>query len=113
MFALYLGGFDLNSGPKLFDFYLYQESFTFGNTLISREAVPLVQCTLAHFNITPDVAESYTKLNLSRSLCPSLGQQFTVKGKRSGEIFNQLRIVVSRCNSIDSTCVNDSTFAAY
>ena len=42
-----------------------------------------------------------------------MGQEFSIKGKISGDFYNQVKIIVKRCNSaVDPTCANDSVYAA-
>ena len=50
---------------------------------------------------------------MNTALCPPLGQDFTVEGKVSGDIFKVFRVLVDRCNpATDLTCMSDAAFAA-
>ena len=113
MFAVMLFGFNLSTTPKLFDFTLVQQTFTTGFTLNSTTVIPLVQCTEQHFAFTEYLKSTYNKLNMNTGLCPPLGQDFTVEGKVSGDIFKVFRVLVDRCNpATDVTCMSDAAFAA-
>ena len=113
MFSVMLFGFDLNTGPKMFDFTLEEQIFTTGFNLSNSTPVALVPCTEAHFSHSVELKASFSKLGLNRTLCPPLGHQFTVQGKVSGDLFKTFKITVNRCNATtDPTCLDDATFAA-
>ena len=113
MFAVFLFGHDLNLGPKAFDFALHQEEFGPKLMPMNTTQVPLVPCTEQHYNFTPSLKSAFHKLNMSMGLCPPLDHEFKVKGKLTSDIFDRLRVVVTRCNTTaDPLCANDSSFAA-
>jgi len=55
----------------------------------------------------------YSKLGFDKFLCPPVGQQFHLTGKFISNIYSQISVVISRCNStLDATCANDTYFTA-
>lgn len=113
MFGINLFGFDLTSPLKMFDIKLYQESYSPIFNLINRTDVPLVPCSLSHFSFNDKIMKSFFDLNMSKGLCPLLDYNFKVKGKVTSDIFSQIRVTVSRCNStLDPYCMNDTQFGA-
>ena len=71
-------------------------------------------CTLDHFNASSDIQKlglRFTNL-ISSSLCPQIGQTFTIQGVATSEIFKTLNLNITRCNSTtDPTCINDTMYA--
>lgn len=50
---------------------------------------------------------------MSQMLCPPLGQQLKVMGKKTSDTYARFRISVERCNdSIDPGCITNAEFVA-
>jgi len=46
-------------------------------------------------------------------LCPPLGQEFKIRGKKTSDIYAQFRVGIEKCNiGADPACVNSSEFAS-
>ena len=111
MFGIMIKNIDLNAESKLFDIALTQEIYSSGNVLLNSTDVPLVQCTSEHFAFNEDLNQIQNKIPINLGLCPQIGQEVVVKGKYSSDLFAQLRVSVSRCNSssgLNKTCANQS-----
>ena len=52
MFGIYIMGYNFTTSPKLFEYTLHQESYTIGHVLASSVNIPLVQCTVQHYNFS-------------------------------------------------------------
>ena len=56
----------------------------------------------------------YDQFHLGGALCPTLGQEFQLRGKFTSELYSDLNITIMRCNaSTDATCMSDANFAAF
>ena len=50
-------------------------------------------------------------MNISGSLCPPIDQELSVQGKPSLSIEKNIRLLITRCNTSDPTCANDTLFS--
>ena len=52
----------------------------------------MVPCTAEHLAFNTEISAMYDKLNMSKMLCPPLGQSFVVQGKRTSESYARFRV---------------------
>ena len=71
----------------------------------------MITCTEQHLNFNEELYKLKDKFPVSNGLCPQIGQEVTVKGKRSSDIYIQLAIKIKRCDTTDPTCANDTVFS--
>ena len=93
MFMVGMPGFDLsNSSYQVFNFSLYQEYFNPVLKLVNRTRYTMVPCTAEHLAFNTEISAMYDKLNMSKMLCPPLGQSFVVRGKKTSESYARFRV---------------------
>ena len=112
LFLVDLLGFNMSDTHRLFDFTLRQESFTTGYVLQNSTEIPMVACTEEHFGFNDEIKSLFWKMNAGGALCPPLGQELTLKGKASSDLYSHFRVVATRCNTSDPNCANDTYFTA-
>ena len=113
MFSVFLMNTNLSAAPRLFNFSIYEDTYSFGVSTPSNTSIPMVACTEQHFGRTDELKAQYHNLHMSVGLCPPLGHQFMIQGKRVSSSYQRMRIKVERCNhTLDSSCADDATFAA-
>lgn len=112
MFGILVFGVNLNNASmKVFDVKMYQEEYTPLLQMVNSTEVPLVACTEQHLNFNSEVKSQYTPLYFYQKLCPAIGQQTTLKGKVTSDVFKRFKVTISRCNNtVDPTCISDAMF---
>jgi hypothetical protein len=113
MFLIHINHVNLSATPRLFDVYVTQDWYKSGYVLQNSTDIPLEPCTGAHANFSDKVRSTITAFPEIHSLCPQIGQEFTIKGKYASSTFAQIRINVDRCNTTDPTCASDAVFNSY
>jgi hypothetical protein len=113
-FAVALVGFDLND-PNLKYFNISLTQYNYGPlfTLINSTAVPLEQCTLAHFAINDDITAFFKRFPITMALCPPLNSQFTLGGRVTSDLYSMFTIKIEKCQqAVDSRCAPDALISA-
>ena len=112
MFAISFYGHNYSDINNAFSVTLEEENYTTGYTLSNYTSINMVQCTPEHFNFNEEILELYTTINLKEAYCPPLNHELVVRGKMSSAIFQQFRVVISRCSSSSNpSCLNNSQFS--
>ena len=113
MFALNVVGLNLSATPKLFDFQVGELTYQNGY-FASKNTIMMEQCTEAHLSYTSDLQISAQRLSqiISTSLCPRMGQNFTLQGTASSSTLKIFNVNITRCDpALDLACVNDTVFS--
>lgn len=114
MFAVGVYGLNLNlPNTTYFNVTLTQQYYSPVFQLINESAIPLEQCTSAHFNFNQEILTMYYKFNLSQSLCPPLGHKFEVGGRVTSSILKRFTLYVNKCNTtLNSKCLDSTAMDA-
>ncbi len=81
MFSVNLFSFNLTSSNRLFDITLNQDYYSPIKNFINTTFIPLVPCTIQHYNFSEEIVKNFHRFNLSGSLCPPLGHSFDLRGR--------------------------------
>ena len=77
----------MSATPRMFDIELTQEFRTTNLVLKNQTKIPLEACREEHMNFNDELRAGFTKLGLANYFCPPLGQEFTVMGKITSDLY--------------------------
>jgi hypothetical protein len=112
MFAIGITGLDLNDKKKYFDIVVQTQTATktSSGSVKTSSNINMVPCSPTQWSgVNSAVSDMYSKLNLTKWLCPPTGYVLPLEGKFTSDSFKYSRVLISACN--ESTLPTNATCA--